>query len=177
MPSRDSCGVPEESAVQREVTFAQLCATVGVPSPRVLRTTEGAILLAAGSADTVWREMGNLLVHWWRRPDVLSQLTRTYRQAGGSAYPAGAGVFASGMAQWLNFLGAQAAKTLPWRTRQCERASSASTADSRRAPDWCTIRHTGALRAQCTSVRDRAPVRRVAVTTPVVQRCPGRTSV
>ncbi|MGI8947433.1 MAG: hypothetical protein ACR2FV_05545, partial [Ornithinimicrobium sp.] len=47
--------VPEESAAQREVAFAQLCGTVGVPSPRVLRTAEGAILLPAGSADTAWR--------------------------------------------------------------------------------------------------------------------------
>lgn len=230
--------VPEESAAEREVAFAQLCGTVGVPSPRVLRTAEGAILLPAGSADTAWRvaewvegstparldpavatwlagvagrihrladptpgvltdpwylrvdhrwdviaarataagvawaprlrsrlrelgeaatwvssqpegrsvrchrdlkadntlrtaeqrwvlldwdnvgplapwrEMGTLLVHWWRRPDVLAQLTRTYRQAGGPPYPAGASVFASGMAQWLNFLGAQAAVLL-----------------------------------------------------------------
>lgn len=59
-----------------------------------------------------WRELGILLVHWWDREQVLGELTRTYQQAGGPAYPRDATILASGLAQWLNHLAGQAALLL-----------------------------------------------------------------
>ncbi len=54
-----------------------------------------------------WRELGGILADWWGHPEAIDGLARTYRESGGPAYPREAGIFASGVAQRLNFLAAQ----------------------------------------------------------------------
>ncbi|CAN5769244.1 hypothetical protein BH24ACT8_BH24ACT8_07350 [soil metagenome] len=54
-----------------------------------------------------WRELGGILADWWEHPEAIDGLARTYRESGGPAYPREPGIFASGVAQRLNFLAAQ----------------------------------------------------------------------
>jgi len=60
----------------------------------------------AGAHDPA-REVGTVLLHHVADEGALARLAAAYGAAGGVALPEGAGVFASGIAVWLNFLGGQ----------------------------------------------------------------------
>lgn len=55
-----------------------------------------------------WREVGLLLMHHLADPDALARIGAAYRRSGGVELPVGVGLFATGLAVWLNFLDGQA---------------------------------------------------------------------
>lgn len=63
-----------------------------------------------------WRELGTVLLYWWDRPDLLRRMLTAYHSHGDPDHPTGTSLFASGLAQWLNFTALQARLLLDPRT-------------------------------------------------------------
>ncbi|MEV6521076.1 phosphotransferase [Longispora sp. NPDC051575] len=75
-----------------------------------------------------WRELGTLLIHHVRDDAAVGAIAGAYRKAGGPGWPAGATLFATGLAVWLNFLDGQVCTALDESADADDRAFAESIA-------------------------------------------------
>lgn len=125
--SRLTASVPEleelTGLVNRQPAAAAVWCHRDLNGSNVLAGPDGRVLVDWDNAGPLepWREFGALLTEHLGDPSALTRLVTSYAGAGGpvrpggrgsAELPAGAGMFATGLAVWLNFLAGQVEEVL-----------------------------------------------------------------